>query len=359
MGLQRHLVRVLRLLAGLAALFLIVGTGLVIAQRQSVVLWVIDSLWSPPATAQDEERVVNVPPGATARDIGALLVQQGLITDARAFSIAAGLMGAGTDLKAGEYRVSPGIRVTSMVTTLREGRNRLVRVVIPEGRRAEEIAEIIAASGVAEKTDLLRLIKAGDSARLQNERPSGSTLEGYLFPETYLVPPDFGAAKFIDLMLATFENRVPPSVRNQASPQGLTFYQTLVLASIVERETAVADERPLVAGVFLNRLEAGPPPAADPTIQYALAFDPQQQRQFGWWKRDLTYDDLALVSAFNTYKLAALPPSPICNPGLAAIEAVLHPKESDYVYFVARPDGTHAFAETFEEHQRNIARYRQ
>ena len=126
---------------------------------------------------------------------------------------------------------------------------------------------------------------------------------------------------------------------------------------IVERETAAPEERALIAGVFLNRLAAELPLAADPTVQYALALDPEQRRQFGWWKRDLTVDDLAYASPYNTYHHLGLPPGPICNPGLASIEAVLHPQASDYLFFVARPDGTHAFAATFEEHQRNIARY--
>lgn len=354
--------RLLRVLGGLVVVALLLvagGGGFMVAQRPALALWVIDTVWSPPPHPGGDPLVVTVPPGSSAWEIGTLLAQRGLVADPRAFSVAASWLGVGGQLQAGEYRLSPGTTVTALVRSLQQGRDRLVRVAIPEGRRAEEVAEIIAATGVAGQDELLRLINQGTLPNLDTGRPPGSTLEGYLFPDTYLVPPDFGAAAFISLLGETFDRKVPPALRAQSSTHGLTFHQALVLASIVERETAVPEERALIAGVFLNRLQAGIPLAADPTIQYALALDPLQRRQSGWWKRELTLEDIAVTSPFNTYRTPGLPPAPICNPGLAAIEAVLHPQATDYLFFVARPDGTHAFAATFDEHQRNIARYQQ
>ncbi|HWQ28370.1 MAG TPA: endolytic transglycosylase MltG, partial [Dehalococcoidia bacterium] len=137
----------------------------------------------------------------------------------------------------------------------------------------------------------------------------------------------------------------------------LTPWQVVTLASIVEREARVPEERPLIASVFLNRLRLGIPLQADPTVQYALANDPANVEAFGYWKSELTVDDLRLDSPYNTYVYVGLPPGPICNPGLDAIRAVLRPAQTNYLFFVAKPDGSHAFAETLEEHERNVAQY--
>ncbi|MBI4498434.1 MAG: endolytic transglycosylase MltG [Chloroflexi bacterium] len=354
----RRLLACFFLLLVLPGLLALLGAGVVVARSPWMVVWAIDAVWSPPPDPSGAARVVSVPAGLSAAQIAVLLAEEGLVADPRAFRAAVRWLRIDSQLKPGQYRLSPGMTVSALALALQQGRDRLVRVTIPEGRRAEEVAEIIAATGVAAKADLVRLMAAGASPALRAERLPGSTLEGFLFPDTYLVPPDYGAAAFIDLLLSTFDRKVPSELRAQAAAQGLTFYQALILASIVEREAAVDEERPLIAGVFLNRLRDGLPLAADPTVQYALALDPTQQARFGWWKRDLTLDDLALASPYNTYQVPGLPPAPICNPGLASIEAVLRPQATEYRYFVALPDGTHAFAATFAEHQFNVARVR-
>jgi UPF0755 protein len=138
---------------------------------------------------------------------------------------------------------------------------------------------------------------------------------------------------------------------------GLTLHEAVTLASIVEREAVQPDERPLIAGVFLNRLRLGMPLGADPTVQYALADDPQSVERFGFWKQGLTLEDLEVESPYNTYVNGGLPPGPIANPGLDSLEAVAYPAETSYLYFVAREDGSHVFAETLEEHLRNVEQY--
>ncbi|MGI5837550.1 MAG: endolytic transglycosylase MltG, partial [Chloroflexota bacterium] len=141
---------------------------------------------------------------------------------------------------------------------------------------------------------------------------------------------------------------------------GMTVHEIVTLASIIEREAVVPSERPMMAGVFYNRLELGMFIQSDPTVQYALTLvQPESIDKYGWWKKELTVEDLAVDSPYNTYRYRGLPPNPICNPGLASLRAAVDPEETDYVYFVAKPDGSHAFARTLEEHNENVAKYRQ
>ena len=182
---------------------------------------------------------------------------------------------------------------------------------------------------------------------------TAASLEGFLFPDTYLVPPQYGAAAFLELMLKTFEERVRPELPQAGAPAPqLSFYEQVVLASIVEREAKLEEERAVIAATFMNRLWEEMHLAADPTVQYALAtaWPP-------YWRAELSVDDLRVASPYNTYVVRGLPPTPIANPGLAALKAVLQPEAAPYRYFVAKPDGSHAFAVTFEEHLNNLFRY--
>jgi len=158
-------------------------------------------------------------------------------------------------------------------------------------------------------------------------------------------------------MLAAFDTQVTPELRQAMQASDLTLHEAVTLASIVEREAVRPEERPLIAGVFLNRLRLGMSLGADPTVQYALASDPASVERFGFWKQGLTTEDLQVDSAYNTYVNGGLPPGPIANPGLASLEAVAHPAQTSYLYFVARQDGSHVFAETLEEHLRNVEEY--
>ena len=186
-----------------------------------------------------------------------------------------------------------------------------------------------------------------------NGRPGGAKLEGYLFPDTYRAPPDTPAKDLIELMLQDFSLRVPPSLRGNPPP-GYTLHQVLTIAAIVEREAATDEERPLIAGVYYNRLRQSPPLPleADPTVQYALG------KESEWWP-EVQPADLKRESPYNTYLRPGLPPGPICNPGLKSIQAAFEPAQTDYLYFVAKGDGTHAFARTYEEHLENIRKYQQ
>ncbi|HYU17533.1 MAG TPA: endolytic transglycosylase MltG, partial [Chloroflexota bacterium] len=193
---------------------------------------------------------------------------------------------------------------------------------------------------------------------LPDSIPAGQSIEGYLFPDTYDIAKDADARKLAQMMVRQFDRKLNPQLRQRAASNGLSVHQVVTLASIVEREAARPAEQPIIASVYLNRLNNNMPLQADPTIQFAVATaDPARALEIGFWKRELTRDDLQVSSAYNTYLVHGLPPGPICSPGLDAVEAVLNPSQTDYYYFVARGDGSHAFARTEAEHRANVERH--
>lgn len=346
------------------AFFAIVGAiffaGFSFIRDPQLQLWVVENWWSPPPAPGSPDKVISIPPGANAAQIGDLLAEFDIVKEPQAFRFVAGRLGLGNNLQAGQYRLHGGMSLSEVASSLQHGAARLLTITVPEGKRTEESLALIAASKVATPE---ALAAAADPRSFTydflKDLPAGGTLDGYLFPDTYHTPPDFGAKATIDLFLKNFQDKVTPEIRAAARAQGLTLHEALVLASIVEREARVPSEQATIAGVFMNRIREQMPLAADPTVQYAVASNPLARLEFGWWKRDLTYDDLAVDSPYNTYRYPGLPPAPICNPGLAAIKAAVAPEKHDYLFFVARPDGSHAFAATFEEHSRNIALYQQ
>lgn len=340
------------------------GGGYVLAQPRlaaqyapGITEWLVDAIdGQPPATAP---LTFSVRPGETGAEVGERLAAAGAISDPRLFRYLLAYYGAETSLRAGEYRLDPSGGTRSVVQQLLGGgRDKLVAVTVPEGLRAEEVATLLEEHGVASRGEFLALVFSGRSPVPDLPPNAAGSLEGYLYPETYNVPAGFGAEEMLTFMLQTFRERALPTLR-RAGQVGLSAGQALVLASIVEREAAIPEERPLLAGVFHNRLRLGMPLAADPTVQYLLVPPGTPQPPAGgYWKRDLTLDDLRATSPYNTYITPGLPPSPIANPGLGAILGVVEPVASEYLYFVARPDGSHALAATFEEHLANVQRYR-
>jgi UPF0755 protein len=166
------------------------------------------------------------------------------------------------------------------------------------------------------------------------------------------------AEEVVETFLEAFDQNLSLDLRGEATTAGLSLHTVVTIASIVEREAMMPEERPIIAQVFLKRLLLGQILAADPTVQYALANDPASVESYGYWKQELTEADLSVVSPYNTYLNRGLPRGPIANPGLDAITAVIRPADTNYFYFVAKPDGSHAFAETLEEHLQNIDKYR-
>lgn len=309
-----------------------------------------------PASDDFSPVIFTVQPGETAATIATRLQQQGLIRDAELFRFLLRYYKVDEKLEAGDYQLRPDMTMDEIIARLQHGRFKAALVIIPEGWRAEEIAAFLEERGIVDGQDFMELVHGGSyDYDFLRDRPQGSSLEGYLFPDTYRVPPRFNAADFIDLMLETFDARFTPEMHQVAASRGMAIHEVVTLASIVEREAVVASERPIIASVFINRLHAGMKLDADPTVQYALGY---QDGEGTWWKRSLQVpEDLQVDSPYNTYLHAGLPPGPICNPGVASIQAVLEPAQTDYLYFVAMGDGSHAFAETLEEHNRNREKY--
>ena len=301
--------------------------------------------------------------GDTASDIGMRLQAADIIDSASAFDRLAKIMGAESHLAAGEYEFLQGTSVLDALTRVRDGLTAARIVTLREGLRIEEVAQILEARGVVSADDFLAAansIAASGTAvdtDLLASRPTSSTLEGYLYPATYSFPRSIDATQVVLMMIDALSTRLTPELRAEAQAEGLTVHQVLTLASIVEREAVLPEERPLIASVYLNRMAQGMPLQADPTVQYALTQRPGSVQEFGYWKRSLSLDDLQYASTYNTYVQPGLPPGPIANPGIDSIMAVIRPAKTNYLFFVATGDGGHVFAETFEEHLANIAKY--
>jgi UPF0755 protein len=261
--------------------------------------------------------------------------------------------GLDTGIQAGSYRVSGAMTIRELAEALQTARPAEVVLTILEGWRLEQIAQAVDLANLSYGAEgfLSAVSLDGLQHSLAGELGDAPSLEGFLFPDTYRLEPEDPPQVLIEAMLDNFDQRVTPELRAAYHAHGLTLLQAVTLASIVEREAVVASERPLIAAVFLRRLRTGLPLEADPTVQYALG----PQIDGSWWKSPLTLLDLEIDSPYNTYRYPGLPPGPIANPGLSAIEAVGSPPETSFLYFRASCDGsgTHQFAETFEEHLLN------
>jgi len=302
--------------------------------------------------------VVNA--GETGQQVADRLYELGLIKDRRLFR--SYVSEEGLTIEVGEYTLRQTMTLREVAAALQHGQASELLLTIPEGRRLEEVADLAAQVGI-DRNEFVALATTGSfEFDFLADRPANATLEGYLFPDTYRLPQGATAADLIQRMLANFDAKVgavrlsahdEADLRAQAAAAGRTLYEVVVLASIVEREAVLAEEQPTIASVYLNRLATGIKLDADPTIQYALGTPGD------WWPQ-ITADHYTSVdSPWNTYLYAGLPPGPIANAGLGAIQAVLNPADTPYYFFMRdceRDDGSHLFAATQEEHLTNYAR---
>jgi len=350
--------RLLPLAIGAAALAVVGLAAWAISGTPGTIVQNEPSLPVLPTPSGADVVSVEVASGEGAGDIGQRLEEDGVIESARLFRILVGLMGVEDEMVAGRYEFDRGMPTLQVIGRLRYGITMPLVVTVPEGLRSEEIGLVMERAGVVAAEDFHRALASEDyDFGFLAGRPPGADLEGYLLPATYGFSRGVTAEEVVRRMLAAFDEQVGPELRQEAPAVGLSLHEAVTLASIIEREAVRPEERPLIAGVFLNRLRLGMRLEADPTVQYALADDPQSVERFGFWKRGLTVEDLEVGSPYNTYVNRGLPPGPIANPGLASLEAAIHPAQTDYLYFVAREDGSHAFAETLEEHLRNVDEY--
>lgn len=304
--------------------------------------WLADYAFS--ISAADGERTVLVPRGAGVRDIRSLLARQGLVGDDIRFLILARLTRSSARLRAGEYRIPPGRTPLQILRILEKGQVVQHPVTIAEGLNLEQIAVLLEQKGWVDARSFMRLARDPEFiGTLDLDLPS---LEGYLFPDTYLLTRGNISEQALLTMMVRRFHAVWRDVAGSTAPP-LPRHQVITLASMVEKEAGTAAERPIIAGVFLNRLGRNMRLQSDPTVIYGLDD----------FNGNLTRDDLKKETDYNTYVIDGLPPGPICSPGRESIEAVLNPADVPYLYFVAKNDGTHHFSVTLQEHNKAVYKY--
>jgi UPF0755 protein len=314
----------------------------------SVGLWYRQRVSTPYRGFVTDEVFVDLPPGTSMAAIANRLAEAGVIPDAWTFRLAARLTGSDRKLKAGEYRFADAGSPASVMARLVAGDVFTRAVTFPEGLTIAEMSGIFAKSGLGGAEAFTRA--AADPSLVRAWDPQARSLEGYLFPDTYAWPRRADAGEAVRAMVAGFNHAFDAALRAEAAARGLEVRDVVTLASIIEKETGSAGERPLVSAVYHNRLKIGMPLQCDPTVIYALMLA-------GRWDGNLRKDDLALRSPYNTYVVRGLPPGPIASPGRASLDAAIHPADVKYLYFVSRNDGTHVFAATLAEHNRNVAAF--
>lgn len=297
-----------------------------------------------PYDSTDSTKVfVTIPMGSGTPQIATILEKKGIIGNSDTFKLVSKITGNNGKYKAGNYVLSPSMNLNKIMKKLRSGISVGNMITIPEGYSIAEVADVLEKAGFIDKKVFLDELENGDFKQKFIEfLPKGpNRLEGYLFPETYDIPVNASEYDIITIMLNQFDKLYTEEYYARASELGLNINEIITIASMVEKEAAVNEDRPKVASVVYNRLKANMPLQFDSTVQYAL----------GDLKARLSYDDTQINSEYNTYTNAGLPPGPICSPGLEAIKATLYPEETKYLYFVVNPDGkrTHQFTETYEE----------
>jgi UPF0755 protein len=302
--------------------------------------------WSlRPPSELPREIVFEVPRGAMLGPVARDLERAGVIRSAVSFQLLARVTGRGDALRAGEYALSPSLAADQVLEKLASGAVMTHRVALPEGLTLREVAARFEAAGLVSADELVAV--ASDPTLPLRLGVDGTSLEGYLFPETYELAKGLAAREIVRLMVEQFLS-VWRRIEPLAAHKGLSMREVVVLASLVEKETAAHEERPLVAAVFLNRLARGMRLETDPAVIYGIAdFDGNLRR--------VHLEDEG--NPYNTYRFAGLPPGPIANPGEASLRAVVEPADADYLFFVARKDGTHHFSRSYGEHVRAVERY--
>lgn len=305
-----------------------------------------------PVDPEDKSYIdVIIPEQSTASQVADILYENDLIQGKKAFLAYCRQSGQDSSLKAGHYQLSRSQSLKDIVNMLSKGQVVTLSFTIPEGYTVEQIGKSLVDRGFCSAGEWDQAVNAEyDYPFLDQASPQEgkSRLEGFLFPDTYIVSEDTDAQGLIKAMLDNFDTVWKDKLVAQAEKKGMSLYETLIIASMIEKEAMIADERPIISGVIRNRMDLGMPLQIDATVLYAL----------GEEDKNVVYlDDLKIDSPYNTYKYPGLPPAPISCPGQSALEAALNPAQHDYYYYVARGDGSHEFTRTFSEHQQAIRKY--
>lgn len=290
-------------------------------------------------------QVIEVATGENFTSLSSRLKQAGLITSARRFKWLARAKGDDKRLKAGEYVLAANMPPDEMLDILVNGKVLLRRLTIPEGYTLNQIADEIEGLGIAQAAEVKAL--ASDPVLLNSVNCPGTNLEGYLFPDTYFFPKGAPVKVVMENMLHRFNETFTEPWRQRAAELHLSVHQIVTLASIIEKETGDPSERPLIASVFFNRLKKKMRLESDPSVIYGIEN----------FNGNLTRRDLTTKTPYNTYIIRGLPPGPIANPGRASLEAALYPAQTEYLFFVAKQDGTHYFSNNIQDHIRAVQKY--
>lgn len=310
--------------------------------------WLYSMVQRPYKGYAETEAFVEIAPGTSPQGMGRALTEAGVVRSPLAFRLAVWLEGAGRRLQAGEYRFDTPMTPRAVVEKIVRGDVFLRPVTFREGLTIRQMAAVFEERGFGSAAEFVAAASKPDA--IKELDPAARDLEGYLFPDTYTLPRRTTATDLVARMVARFEKALTPEIRQAAAARGLSVRELVTLASIVEKETGSSDERALVAAVYSNRLKVGMGLQCDPTVIYAL-------ERAGRYTGNLTRADLQFDSPYNTYRYAGLPPGPIASPGQASLEAAARPADVSYLFFVSRNDGTHAFATTLDEHNRNVFEY--
>jgi UPF0755 protein len=298
-----------------------------------------------PAGTEPVEQVVIVKPGQGFLAFSERLHKIGIINNPAEFKLLAYIKGYGKSIKAGEYILSSAMTPEEILEIVVNGKVRLHRLTVPEGYNLRQIALIVAGAGFGTEADFLRA--ATDPDLVHTKGIDAETFEGYLFPDTYYFPKGARPEDIIATMVKRFWAIFKPEWKNRAEILGFSIHQVVTFASIIEKETGVAFERPIISSVFHNRLKRRMRLQSDPTVIYGIKdFD-----------GNLTRQHLARTTPYNTYRINGLPPGPIANAGIKAIEAALYPAGTKFLYFVSKKDGTHKFSANIQDHNSAVRRY--
>lgn len=301
-----------------------------------------------PAKTPPNRTIFEVEKGQSVKDIALSLKNRGMIKKAWPFLLGYKIFYSSQSLKAGEYAIEFPISTKNILQVLTEGSVFLHSITIPEGLIIEEIADLLDSEGFAEKEDFLQA--ASDPTPISSLDQKADNLEGYLFPETYRFAKGTTAGEIVSALVLQFMQVFNQDLRDRAGGMGMSTRDVVILASLIEKETSLPEERALVSAVFHNRLRKGMKLDCDPTIIYVL-------KKEGQFKDQLRTKDLRIDSPYNTYICAGLPPGPIANPGGESLKAALYPADIDFLYFVSKNDGSHHFSRTFREHQNAVNKY--
>lgn len=313
--------------------------------------WLVRALDEPAAGSAGSAGIsFEIEKGWTARTVIERLEGQGIVRGGLPLRLACRLFYPGQRFKAGEYLFAPPLSARDALFLIFSGRVHLVSVTIPEGLTGDEMAGLFRTGDGGSAAAFRAALR--DTSLIADLDPAAVDLEGYLFPETYNLPRKAPASDLVAAMVAGFHRVFDGSRRRRAAELGMSVRDVVTLASLIEEETALPEERPLVSAVFHNRLRIGMKLDCDPTVAYAL-------KREGRYTGRLLQRDLKVDSPYNTYLHAGLPPGPISNPGLSSLDAALHPAAGDFLYFVAKGDGGHRFSRTLGQHLDAVREYRE